>query len=41
MGVKVDIVKAKKDYVSFFANAVGGGGGIKARFTDSRLAECA
>lgn len=25
MGVKVDVVKAKKDYVSFFANAVGGG----------------
>lgn len=25
MGVKVDVVKANKDYVSFFANAVGGG----------------
>ena len=25
MGVKVDVVKGKKDYVSFFANAVGGG----------------
>lgn len=24
MGVKVDVVKAKKDYVSFFVNAVGG-----------------
>lgn len=24
MGVKVDVVRAKKDYVSFFANAVGG-----------------
>ena len=24
MGVKVDVVKGKKDYVSFFANAVGG-----------------
>ena len=35
MGVKVDVVKAKKDYVSFFVNAVRGGG-IKARFTDSR-----
>lgn len=34
MGVKVDVVKAKKDYVSFFVNAVRGGG-IKARFTDS------
>ena len=40
MGVKVDVVKAKKDYVHFFANAVGGGG-IKARFTDSLLAGCA
>ena len=39
MGVKVDVVKAKKDYVSFFANAVGGGG-IKARFMASRLAGC-
>ena len=25
MGVKVDVVKAKKDYVSFFVNAVRGG----------------
>lgn len=25
MGIKVDVVRAKKDYVSFFANAVGGG----------------
>ena len=25
LGVTVDVVKAKKDYVSFFANAVGGG----------------
>ena len=25
MGVKVDVVKAKKDYKSFFSNAVGGG----------------
>lgn len=39
MGVRVDVVKAKKDYVSFFVNAVGGGG-IKARFTDSRSAGC-
>lgn len=31
MGVKVDVVRAKKDYVSFFVNAVRGGG-IKARF---------
>lgn len=34
MGIKVDVVKAKKDYVSFFVNAVRGGG-TKARFTDS------
>ena len=40
MGVKVDVVKSKKDYIHFFRSAVGGGG-IKARFTDSRLAECA
>ena len=33
MGVRVDVVKAKKDYVSFFVNAVRGGG-IKARFMD-------
>ena len=25
MGVKVDVVKGKKDYISFFRNAVGGG----------------
>ena len=25
MGVKVDVVRAKKDYKSFFVNAVGGG----------------
>lgn len=30
MGVKVDVVRAKKDYRSFFVNAVGGGG-IKAK----------
>lgn len=40
MGVKVDVVKSKKDYIHFFRSAVGGGG-IKARFTDSRLAGCA
>lgn len=40
LGITVDIVKAKKDYVSFFANAVGGGG-IKARFTDSLSVGCA
>lgn len=26
MGVKVDVVRAKKDYLHFFTNAVGGGG---------------
>ena len=40
MGVKVDVVKSEKDYVHFFVSAVGGGG-IKARFTDFQLAECA
>ena len=40
MGVKVNVVKGKKDYVSFFVNAVGGGG-IKARFTDSLSVACA
>jgi 3'-phosphoadenosine 5'-phosphosulfate sulfotransferase (PAPS reductase)/FAD synthetase len=40
MGVKVDVVKSKKDYIHFFVSAVGGGG-IKARFTDFRLAVCA
>ena len=39
MGVKVDVVKSKKDYIHFFRSAVGGGG-TKARFTDSRLAGC-
>lgn len=39
MGVKVDVVKSKKDYIHFFRSAVGGGG-IKARFTASRLAGC-
>lgn len=40
MGVKVDVVRAEKDYVSFFHSAVGGGG-TKARFTASLLGECA
>lgn len=40
MGVKVDVVKSKKDYIHFFRSAVGGGG-IKARFTASRLVGCA
>ena len=39
MGVKVDVVRAERDYVYFFANAVGGGG-IKAKYTDSHLQEC-
>lgn len=40
MGVKVDVVKAKKDYKSFFSNAVGGGG-IKARFMGFPSVVCA
>jgi hypothetical protein len=40
MGVKVDVVKAKKDYKSFFVSAVGGGG-IKARFMDFPSVVCA
>ena len=40
MGVKVDVVKSKKDYIHFFRSAVGGGG-IKARYTDSLLVGCA
>jgi 3'-phosphoadenosine 5'-phosphosulfate sulfotransferase (PAPS reductase)/FAD synthetase len=40
MGVKVDVVKSKKDYIHFFRSAVGGGG-IKERFTDSPLVGCA
>lgn len=39
MGVKVDVVKSKKDYIHFFRSAVGGGG-IKARFMASRLVGC-
>ena len=39
MGVKVDVVKSKKDYIHFFRSAVGGGG-IKARFMVSRLVGC-
>ena len=39
MGVKVDVVKSKKDYIHFFRSAVGGGG-IKARFTDSLSVGC-
>lgn len=40
MGVKVDVVRAERDYVYFFANAVGGGG-IKAKYTDFPLLGCA
>ena len=39
MGVKVDVVKSEKDYIHF-SYLPSGGGGIKARFTDSRLVEC-
>lgn len=40
MGVKVDVVRAKKDYVSFFVNAVGGAN-TRANSTAFRLAVCA
>ena len=40
MGVKIDVVRAKKDYKSFFASAVGGGG-IKARFMGFPSVVCA
>ena len=34
MGVPVDVVRAERDYVYFFANAVGGGG-TKVKYMDS------
>ncbi|MEE0870599.1 MAG: hypothetical protein U0L52_04405 [Bacteroidaceae bacterium] len=37
MGVKVDVVRAERDYVYFFANAVRGGY-IRAKYTASRSA---
>lgn len=37
MGVKVDVVKSEKDYLYFFANAVGGGD-LRANFTAFPLA---
>ena len=37
MGVKVDVVKAERDYLYFFANAVGGGD-LRANFTAFPLA---
>ena len=40
LGVRVDVVRAKKDYMSFFVNAVGGGG-IRAKFMDSLSVACA
>lgn len=40
MGVHIDVVKAEKDYVSFFASAVGGGG-IKAKYMGFPLVVCA
>ena len=40
MGVKVDVVKSKKDYVHFFVSAVGGGG-TRVRFTDFPSVGCA
>lgn len=38
MGVHVDVVRAERDYCYFFANAVGGGGTTRGRFTGSRSA---
>lgn len=40
MGVKVDVVRAKKDYKSFFVNAVGGAN-TRANSTASQSAVCA
>ena len=40
MGVKVDVVRAKKDYVSFFVNDVGGAN-TRANSTAFRLEVCA
>lgn len=40
MGIKVDVVKAEKDYLHFFTNAVGGVNG-KATSTASPLVVCA
>lgn len=37
MGVKVDVVKSERDYLYFFANAVGGGD-LRANFTAFPLA---
>lgn len=39
MGIKVDVVKAEKDYLHFFTNAVGGVNG-KATSTASPLVVC-
>lgn len=38
MGVKVDVVKAERDYLYFFGNAVGGGGNTQVNFTVSQSA---
>ena len=40
MGIKVDVVRAKKDYKWFFTNHIRRGG-IKESYTDSLLVECA
>lgn len=36
MGVPVDVVRAEKDYIYFFQNAVGGGG-TRVKYMDFRL----
>ena len=41
IGVKVDVVRSKKDYKWFFINQLRGGGAIKVNFMDSLLVECA
>lgn len=43
MGIKVDVVRAKKDYKWFFSNALrtGKGGGMLERYMDFLLVECA
>ena len=41
MGIKVDVVRAKKDYKWFFSNALRTGGGMLGRYMDFPLVECA
>lgn len=41
MGVKVDVVRGKKDYKWFFTNQIQNGGGIMESCMDFLLVECA